>query len=130
LLAVCQKLGIQNELVPRIASAFAGGIGGTGSVCGALPGAVMAIGLRHGRQSSTEPYDRAHALTQELLRRFKAEMGHIDCRELTGMDFTTPDGLKRYYESDVGETVCLPAAGAAYRLVTELLEETREAPAG
>ena len=123
MLAVCQQLGIQDELIPRIASAFAGGIGGTGSVCGALSGAVMAIGLRHGRQKPTERDVRANALTQELRRRFQAEMGDIECGKLTGMDLSTRDGIKRFMQSDVPIRVCLPAVGAAYRLVTELLNE-------
>jgi C_GCAxxG_C_C family probable redox protein len=123
LLAVCQQLGIQDELIPRIASAFAGGIGGTGSVCGALSGAVMAIGLRHGRQKPTERDARAYALTQELRRRFQAEMGDIECRKLTGMDLSTREGIKRFMQSDVPTRVCLPAVGAAYQMVTELLNE-------
>ncbi len=126
MLAVCQQLGIEDELIPRIASAFAGGIGGTGSVCGALTGAVMAIGLRHGRQKPTERDARAYALTQQLRRRFEAEMGHIECRELTGMDLSTLEGIKRFAKTDGPVKVCLPAVGAAYRLVMELLNQ----PAG
>ena len=122
MLAVCQQLGVQQAVVPGIATAFGGGIGGTGSVCGALVGAVMAIGLRHGRQLSSERDARAYALTQELRRRFEAEMGHVDCRELTGMDLSTPEGVKRFYASDVPRRVCLPAVGVAYRAVMDLLE--------
>ena len=123
MLAVSQQLDIQDELIPRIASAFGGGIAGTGSVCGALTGAVMAIGLVHGRQKATEQDARARALTQELRRRFESEAGSIECRKLTGMDLSTPDGVKRFMKSDVPMKVCLPAVGAAYRIVVELLEE-------
>ena len=119
---MCQQLGIQQEVIPRIATAFGGGVGGTGSVCGALVGAVMAIGLRHGRQHPSERDARVYALTQELRRRFEAEMGHIECRELTGMDLSTPEGVKRFYASDVPQRVCLPAVGVAYGAVMELLE--------
>lgn len=123
MLAVCQQLGIQNELIPRIASAFGGGMGGTGSVCGALTGAVMAIGLRYGREKATEQDARAHALTQELRRRFEAEMGHIECRKLTGMDLSTQEGVELFVKSDRPIKVCLPAVGAAYRHVMELLND-------
>ncbi|KKL77069.1 hypothetical protein LCGC14_2038600, partial [marine sediment metagenome] len=93
---------------------------------GALTGAVMAIGLRHGRQKPTERDARAYALTQQLRRRFEAEMGHIECRELTGMDLSTLEGIKRFAKTDGPVKVCLPAVGAAYRLVMELLNQ----PAG
>ncbi len=119
---MCQQLGVQQEVIPGIATAFGGGIGGTGSVCGALVGAVMAIGIRCGRRHSSERDARAYALTQELRRRFEAEMGHVDCRELTGMDLSTPEGVKRFYASDVPRRVCLPAVGVAYRTVMDLLE--------
>lgn len=119
---MCQQFDIQQEVIPGIATAFGGGIGGTGSVCGALVGAVMAIGIRYGRRNPSERDARAHALTQELRRRFEAQMGHIDCRELTGMDLSTPEGVKHFYASDVPRRVCLPAVGVAYRAVMELLE--------
>ncbi|OGK99317.1 MAG: hypothetical protein A3E31_08265 [Candidatus Rokubacteria bacterium RIFCSPHIGHO2_12_FULL_73_22] len=119
---MCQRLGVEHEVIPRVATAFGGGMGGTGAVCGAVVGAVMAIGLRHGRAQPSERDARAYGLTQELRRRFEAEMGHIGCRELTGMDLSTAEGVKRFYASDVPKRVCLPAVGAAYRIVTELLE--------
>jgi len=122
LLAVCQQLGVQQAVVPGIATAFGGGIGGTGSVCGALVGAVMAIGIRYGRRDPSEKDARAYALTQELRRRFEAEMGHVDCRDLTGMDLSTPEGVKRFYGSDVPRTVCFPAVGVAYRTAMDLLQ--------
>lgn len=124
MLAVCQQTGLESDVVPRVATAFGGGIGGTGSVCGALVGAVMAIGLRHGRQQASERDGRAFALTQELRHRFEAEMGHVDCRDLTGMDLSTREGVQRFYASDVPQRVCMPAVGTAYRLVTELLART------
>ena len=37
-----------NVLVPKIATAFGGGIGRRGSVYGALTGGVMAIGIKYG----------------------------------------------------------------------------------
>jgi C_GCAxxG_C_C family probable redox protein len=123
LLAVCQHLGISDPLVPRIATAFGGGMGGMGSVCGAVVGAVMAIGVRHGRENSSERDARAYAATQEVCRRFAAEMGHLECRALTGMDLSTREGVKGFYASDVPARVRLPAVGLAYRLAMEQLAE-------
>jgi C_GCAxxG_C_C family probable redox protein len=119
---VCQDLGIENDVIPQIAFHFAGGIGNTGAVCGAVIGAVMAIGLKLGRAEGMEEMFRSFAVAQEFRRRFEAEMGTIICRELTGADLATPEGLERYMSSDTAATVCFPAVGSAYRLVTELLE--------
>jgi len=122
LLAVCQELGIENEAIPKIATAFAGGIGGRGDVCGSVVGSVMAIGLRHGQQEPWQQCDKAYALAQEFCRRFEQEMGSLCCRELTGMDLSTPEGRKAHMSSDVPIRVCLRAIGTAFDVVMELIE--------
>lgn len=118
---MCRHFGMEHDTVPAIATAFGGGIGGTGSVCGALSGAVMAVGLRLGRREPTERDAKAYALTQLMRRRFEAAMGHVDCRALTGLDLSTREGAKQFYASDVPRTVCMPAVGAAYAAAVELL---------
>jgi C_GCAxxG_C_C family probable redox protein len=127
LLAVSQELGIECPGIPRIATPFGGGIGGRGEVCGAVVGSVMAIGLKYGREEPSQPNKQAYALAREFCRRFEEETGHLYCRDLTGMDLSTPEGLRAYRHSDVPLRVCMPAVGAAFRLALELIE--RPAPA-
>jgi C_GCAxxG_C_C family probable redox protein len=123
---VCQEfeIEIENDIIPRIAFGFAGGIGNTGAVCGAVAGAVMAIGLKLGRAETMDEGLRRLAAVQEFRRRFEADMEDISCRELTGADLTTEEGLEQYMKSDIPLTVCFPAVGVAYRLVVDLLKET------
>jgi C_GCAxxG_C_C family probable redox protein len=120
---VCQEFEIESEVIPRIASCFGGGIGNTGAVCGAVAGAVMAIGLTKERGDTIADWLRLSALAQEFRRRFEAEMKTIICRDLTGADLSTEEGVARYMNSDIPQTVCFPAVGAAYRLVVDLLKE-------
>jgi C_GCAxxG_C_C family probable redox protein len=124
---VCQEFEIEtgNDVIPQIASAFAGGIGNTGAVCGAVVGAVMAIGLKQRRGETMEEMLGNLAVAREFRRRFEAEMGNIGCRELTGLDLSTEEGLKQAMSSDTAQRVCFPAVGVAYRLVVELLQETK-----
>lgn len=51
---MCQRydVDIPEHIIPQIAYGFAGGIGNTGAVCGAVAGAVMAIGLDRPRPQS------------------------------------------------------------------------------
>ena len=121
---MCQEFGIESKIVPQIASGFGGGIGNTGAVCGAVVGAVMAIGLMKERGDTMEDWLRISAVVQEFRRRFEAEMETINCRELTGADLTTEEGLQQYMSSDTPQRVCFPAVGVAYRLVMDLLKET------
>ena len=121
---MCQEFEIEKDINPKIAFGFAGGIGNTGSVCGAVAGAVMAIGLKKGAAETMEEGMRNLAVVQEFRRRFEAEMETINCRDLTGMDLSTPEGIEQFMGSDTPQTVCFPAVGIAYRLVVALLKET------
>ena len=125
LLAVCREfeIEIENEIIPRIAFGFAGGIGNTGAVCGAVAGAVMALGLKIEKGDTMEEGLRALRVVQEFRRRFEAEMETITCRELTGADLSTEEGIEQYMSSDAPQTVCFPAVDTAYRLVVDLLKE-------
>ena len=124
---MCQEFEIEteNDVIPQIASGFAGGIGNTGAVCGAVVGAVMAIGLKQGRGETMEEMMGNLAVVREFRRRFEVEMGDIGCRELTGIDLSTDEGLKQAMGSDIVQRVCFPAVAASYRLVVELLEESK-----
>ena len=81
-----------NESCMRIASVFGGGIGGSGNVCGAASGAVMAIGLALGT-SGTETLDEfkeirknAKELVNLFLSNFTEAWGSIRCEHLLAMD--------------------------------------------
>jgi len=120
---VCQELKIEEAINPKIATGFAGGIGNSGSVCGAVIGAVMAIGLQRERGDSMEEMMATLGVAQEFRRRFEAEMGAVTCRELTGADLTTEEGREQFMNSDIPMKVCFPAVGTAYRLAVDLLKE-------
>lgn len=121
---MCQEFKIESDIIPRIASCFGGGIGNTGAVCGAVTGAVMAIGLIKERGDTIEDWLRMSAVAQEFRHRFEAEMKTIDCHELTGADLSTEEGREQFMNSDIPQTVCFPAVSIAYRLVVDLLKET------
>ena len=123
---MCQEFSLEpdNAAIPRIAYGFAGGIGNTGAVCGAVIGAVMAIGLKLGRRDTMQGMLENLGVVREFRRRFEAEMGYIGCRELTGLDLTDEEDMAQLMNSDIPKKVCFPAVGAAYRLAVELLRET------
>jgi C_GCAxxG_C_C family probable redox protein len=122
---VCQELGLEpdNTAIPKIAYGFAGGIGNSGAVCGAVVGGVMAIGLKLGRGDTMEGMLQNLAVAREFRRRFEEEMGEIGCRELTGLDLSTDVDVARLMDSDIPQKVCFPAVATAYRLAVDLLRE-------
>jgi C_GCAxxG_C_C family probable redox protein len=122
---VCQEFGLEpeNPIIPQIASGFAGGIGNSGAVCGAVVGGVMAIGLKLGRAETMEGMLQNLGVAREFRRRFEEEMGEIGCRELTGLDLTSEADMAQLMNSDVPKKVCFPAVAAAYRLAVDILRE-------
>jgi C_GCAxxG_C_C family probable redox protein len=124
LLAVCQEFGIDKDINPAIANLFAGGIGNTGSVCGAVSGAVMAIGLKRGRGEGMEQTMANLAVAQEFRRRYEAEMETISCAELTGVDLTTPEGMQQMMTSEEIIGTCFTSVGVAYKLAVNVLKES------
>jgi C_GCAxxG_C_C family probable redox protein len=122
---VCQEFGLEleNTAIPQIASGFAGGIGNSGAVCGAVVGGVMAIGLKLGRAETVEGMLQNLGVAREFRCRFEEEMGEIGCRELTGLDLTSEEDMAQLMNSDVSQKVCFPAVAAAYRLAVDILRE-------
>lgn len=86
LLTLARYYGWKQDYIPRIATPFGGGLGGTQRTCGALSGALMALGILYGREEGgdkTPSYEKAKALIAD----FSARFGEPECRTLTGIDF-------------------------------------------
>lgn len=61
----------------KLAAAFGGGMA-VGDVCGALTGAMMALGALFIKERAHES-DKIKLLTTELMERYRGKMGEIDC---------------------------------------------------
>ncbi len=109
LLAGCDIFGLEQANVPRIATAFGGGLSGAGHTCGAISGALMLLGLRYGRDKSAEldKKRKVYSLVDSFLADFNKQFGDINCRALTGVDFKTEAGVKKYKQT-VHHEVCVP----------------------
>ena len=88
-LALAKSQGVESELLPRLATAFCGGMSRTGGQCGALTGAVMGVSLAYGRSTAGEPTGRLYAAVQQLLHEFGQEFGARDCSDLLDCDLGT-----------------------------------------
>ncbi len=68
--------------VVRLASGFCEGFGGSRCTCGALAGAVMAVGLLSGRESPRDPWEPSYDAAGELRRRFVTDQDASTCDEI------------------------------------------------
>ena len=107
-MALGESLGIESELIPRIATGFCGGVGSTHRhICGALSGAVIATGIAFGRERAEESRDRALNLIKELLRGFRQEFGSTECHELVRLDPDDERFSEKWSAWKMGEEKCV-----------------------
>ena len=112
--------GVDVETCMNIASAFSGGINLTGNVCGALSGALMAIGLEFGDGSPLNP--KVAELSTRLLEEFKAINGSILCQDLIQYDGAgTEVDLMKAFENGAFDK-CLKYVEDVSRLLTTYIE--------
>ncbi|UCH70846.1 MAG: C_GCAxxG_C_C family protein [Candidatus Bathyarchaeota archaeon] len=108
-LLVMQKFwNVKNTVEPRVASAFGGGIGRRGSLCGALTGGVIAIGVKYGTNKPIlEEREKAYSLALKFYNRFEKDCGGVLCRDLIGYDLTDPKDLEKARNSNVFTEKCV-----------------------
>lgn len=143
LISIQEVFGLTAGDSVKAASGFAGGIGRNGSVCGAVTGSVMAMGLFFGRDLPTMKHpvpevrhklrERAEqkmtGLIDRLFERFNAEYGTILCSEieykLFGRYFDKKNPEDRKEKNRLGGHVdkCPMVVGKAARWTAELILE-------
>lgn len=125
-LTMQEVLGLQDELVLKAATGFGGGIGNMGSMCGALAGGIMTIGLIYGRSKLEQEAEkeRTYVLCAEWLKRFRDHFGSSDCIDILKVDLKNPEKRKEYWNNKENRKKCASdTVGTAARILTELLEE-------
>jgi C_GCAxxG_C_C family probable redox protein len=90
------EFGLERETALRVSSAFGAGMGRLGEVCGAVTGALIVIGLKHGQTEAKdkETKERNYSLVRDFVGRFRSRNGSLLCRELLGCDLTTAEGME------------------------------------
>jgi C_GCAxxG_C_C family probable redox protein len=115
-------MGLDPNLV-LVARYFGGGVAGMGEACGALTGTGVALGLRDCHLPEEEDDLRASTAdgVQALLRDFASEFGSCRCRELTGCDLSTPEGLEVFRADPMQHGRCAEYVGWACDRLAPLL---------
>jgi C_GCAxxG_C_C family probable redox protein len=114
----------ENELIPKIATAFGGGIGRCGSVCGALTGGIMALGIKYGtNEPSLEKRLEAYKKAQEFYKRFEEHHGSVLCQELIGYNLSNPKELEEAYKAKIFEEKCANFVRSAVEILLKLSQD-------
>jgi C_GCAxxG_C_C family probable redox protein len=116
--------GVSESQALKIACGFGGGMGRLQATCGAVTGAYMAIGIKHGK-SIGDKGDEKKEKTYSLVKTFDAEFRKIfsttSCRELLQCDLNTQEGKQYAAEHELTQKVCERCIKEAVKIVEKIL---------
>ncbi len=107
--------GVEDEKLWQLATGLGSGMSRRGFVCGALTGGILAAGMVTSLQRGSTREDRkglreeTYSRVQDLARRFEARFGTVNCSDMTGCDFLTPEGQADFKAKGLMDSVCRPA---------------------
>ena len=121
--AYAEELGLERSQALKVATGFGGGMGRLANTCGAVTGAFMALSLKHGMTDPANQTDKeaTYAAVQAFAREFKARFGTLDCRELLGVDMSTPGGLEQIHAQHLIDQRCPLYIQAATEILDKML---------
>jgi len=119
-----KHFGLDPKLALLLTTAFGGGIARSGDLCGAVTGALMVIGLKHGKSISDDEdaKELTYALALDLIDSFKVKYGTIKCRELMGCDLSTEEGRQYAREHELSKNLCPSFVEYAAEMIENILE--------
>ena len=118
----CEDFGLDKETALRLSCGLGGGLGKLGLVCGAVSGACLIIGLKHGQYlpDDKQSKEKTYELVHEFGKRFIERNQTVNCNELLQIDWRSGD------EQTIRERVreiCPRVVKDAAEILESILEE-------
>jgi len=116
--------GISKDLSLRLAGPFGAGIARRQETCGAVTGALMALGLKYGKgeNGTDEDKKRAFAIAQKFIKDFETEFGSIVCLHLLDNNrMDSEEGAAAIAKEDMFRTRCANYVKYAVEKTEELI---------
>ena len=101
--ASSEYIGLDENTALAVSAGFGGGVR-SGEICGAISGAVMAIGMAQ-QKDPADPETKAKtaAQTKELVKAFREKFGCVRCFELKQADVSCAELIE--YASQLAEEI-------------------------
>jgi C_GCAxxG_C_C family probable redox protein len=125
LTAFSEDFGLNIDTAYSIAQGFGGGMH-INSVCGAVTGAYMVLGLANpiSKDNPRQSMEKVNALQAEFNRKFKELHDSLNCTGLLGYDVSIPEQAKEAREAGVITTKCPDFVRDAAKIVDNLIKKT------
>lgn len=121
--AYAKDFNLSESSAFKIACGFGAGMGRLQETCGAVSGAIMVLGLAHGKSSKEEDNlkELTYGLVKEFNRLFIQKRKTTQCRELLGCDLNTESGRAIFRQNNLSENICAGCVRDAVELLESLL---------
>ena len=119
-----ERLGISEDEANRISAGFGGG-SGLGETCGAVIGALMALGLKYGNNGPDDMDNKGimSGKRVEFIQEWLSRREHTLCRDFLGHDITQPGEFEKVIEEGTMFTFCPLLVLDAIDITEKLLGE-------
>ena len=119
-----EELGMDKDQALKVSCGFGGGMGKLQETCGAVTGAIMVLGLKHGiAEIDPEIKEANYQRVKDFTTKFEEIHGSIKCMDLVKTDLNTPEGSAYFKENNIMTEVCAKCVGDAVKIVEEMIEE-------
>jgi C_GCAxxG_C_C family probable redox protein len=124
-----QEDGLSENHCLKIGCAFGAGMGRQQLTCGAVTGALLALGLKYGKAigDAEENKQQTYEMTREFFKEFVAMHGTTSCRELLkGLDINDPDDHQQIIDQGLFEILCEKYVTDSVRIVEKISLKNHE----
>lgn len=121
-LPFAKRMGLDESTALMIATPFGGGMGHAGQICGAVSGALMAIGLAKGTAVvDREKKSACYVLAKTFQDKFREIHGSVTCPGLLGLDIGKPEEMAQASSQGMFSNICPEFVDDAVKIVCDLL---------
>jgi C_GCAxxG_C_C family probable redox protein len=123
-----KEYGLAENDCLRLGCAFGGGMGRRQLTCGAVTGALMAIGLKYGKalNDPEEMKQETYSMTREFFQRFTELNGSVNCKVLLdGLDMNDPEDHQKIKERKLFDIKCEKYVADAVEIVEKITKLNR-----
>ena len=122
---ILEEKDVYFKEAPFVTASFGGGIVGRGEICGAVSGAIMAIGVLNGQlyDDIVKVKDATRIDTIEFYKLFQEKFRHSTCNGLIGVDHNDPDAKEKARDEGRYKENCPQFVSEAVKIVLDLFNK-------
>jgi len=125
--AILVGMDLDFDQIMPLAAGLGAGVAHKGEVCGAVSGAIAALGVIESRHhtDTLKHKEAAYATSEEFVRRFEQKNETILCDQLTGVKMTDIEARKKANESGTFTQKCPSFVADAVMIALEIATQEK-----